>query len=133
MRLKKRLKLHEGYRGKPYFCDAGYWTIAYGHRMKNGMWISKKVAAYILKNDIWLAKKQLKSLNLKLNWARRSVCVEMIFWHGLSGFCNFVKTVIAIRDEDWNKAANELMDSDSGRKYSKRMTVLANIMRKGES
>ncbi len=133
MRLKARLQIHEGYRGRPYICSEGYWTIGYGHRMKNGMWISKKVASYILKGDIWLRKKQFKSLDIKMNSARRSVCIEMIFWHGLNGFKNFKLTVVALRKGDWNTAANEMMDSDSGRKYPTRMTNLTRDMRRGKS
>lgn len=134
MRLKKRLKIHEGYRGRPYHCPAGYWTIGFGHRMKNGMWLSEKVANYILGNDIWLAKKQLRGLDIKgLNRARRGVCVEMVFWHGLNGFKGFKRCIAALHRGDYDSAADEMMDSDSGRKYSVRMSALADIMRKGKS
>lgn len=134
MNLKKRLKLHEGYRGRPYICASGYWTFGYGHRihLNGGLWISKKVATLILKEDIKQARKEFKSLNMKMNRVRSGVCVEMIFWHGLNGFCGFIKTILALRNEDWDTAADEMMDSNSGRKYSKRMIVLANIMRKGQ-
>jgi len=55
----------------------------------------------------------------------------MIFWHGFKGFLKFKKCIAAIEKQDWNKAADEMMDSNSGREYKTRMSELADSMRAG--
>jgi len=131
--LKERLKREEGFSPVPYRCPAGFWTIGHGHKMHNsGIEISRLVADKILEEDIHLAESQFLSLGLfDLTRARRDVCIEMIFWHGLKGFLGFKKCITAIERMDWDTAADEMMDSKSGREYPERMTGLAEIMRHG--
>ena len=131
--LKERLKRHEGFSPVPYRCPAGSWTIGYGHKMHNaGIEISRLVADKILEEDIHLKESQFLSLgNFNLTRNRRDVCIEMIFWHGLHGFMKFEKMLRAMEYEDWDRAADEMMDSNSGRDYTIRMSELAELMRNG--
>ena len=133
MTLKERLKEHEGFRSSPYRDDRGNWTIAYGHFLGNGQAckISRQVAELILDEDIHLAIYQYESLGLSLDDVRMDVCCELIFWHGLAGFLKFRKTFYHIEFGNWDKAADEMMDSNSGREYKTRMTELADLMREG--
>jgi len=132
--LRDRIKRHEGGPHlRPYVCDAGYWTIGYGHYMSGGLKITNGMAEGLLDDDIHLAKFQFFSLCLEMNAARQDVCIEMIFWHGLRGFLGFKKTVQAIKKKDWDEAADEMMDSQSGENYPTRMQELADIMRIGEN
>lgn len=132
--LRDRIKRHEGGPHlRPYVCPRGYWTIGWGHYMDGGLKITNRMAEGLLDDDIHLAKFQFFSLCLEMNAARQDVCIEMIFWHGLKGFKGFKNTIQAIKDKDWNQAADEMMDSESGRKYKTRMAKLAKIMRKGEN
>ena len=131
--LKDRLKAHEGYRSTPYKCPAGYWTVGYGHFLGNGgIEISRMVADCILDEDIHLAESRYLSLGLpELTRNRKDVVVELIFWHGLAGFLKFKKCIKALEKGNWDKAADEMLDSQSGRNYAVRMSDLAQIMREG--
>lgn len=131
--LKERLKAHEGFRAEPYRCPAGHWTIGHGHYLGNGQAckMSPQVADLILEEDIHKATFEYLSLGWELDPVRKDVVIEMIFWHGLKGFLKFKKCIAAIEQEDWQKAADEMIDSQSGRDYRSRMTTLAMLMIKG--
>jgi len=131
--LKKRLKAHEGFRADIYRCSAGYWTCGYGHRIGNGQAckISPRVANLILEEDIHQATFKYLSLGWVLDSVRKDLIIEMIFWHGFKGFLKFKKCIAAIEKQDWNEAADEMMDSNSGREYKTRMSELAGLMRRG--
>jgi len=131
--LKERLKEQEEFKAEPYR-DASGWSIGFGHFLGNGQAckISRGVADLILDEDIHKATFEYLSLGWDyLSQNRQDVCREMIFWHGLKGFLRFKKCIAAIEKQDWEKAANELMDSMSGRNYAIRMQGLAELMRNG--
>ena len=132
MNLKERLKRMEGFKAEPYR-DANGWSIGFGHFLGNGQVckISKEVADLILDEDIHKATFEYLSLGWDLDPVRQDVIINMIFWHGLKGFLKFKKCIAAIEQEDWRKAADEMLDSMSGRNYATRMQVLADLMRDG--
>jgi lysozyme len=129
--LIKRLKKHEGLRLMPYTCPAGYPTIGYGHKLP----ITERQAEAILVEDLYRVSDQYmqwKGQNkLKLTPVRDEVLMEMIFWHGFNGFLGFKRMIEALRDVDYNRAADEMMDSQSGRLYPARMYELSVLMRDG--
>ena len=131
--LKERLKQHEGFRGKPYRDPVGFWTIGFGHFMGAGnCQISREIANLLLDEDIHKATFEYLSLGWEhLSQVRQDVCREMIFWMGLRGFLNFKKMVVAIEHSDWQKGADEMLDSQAGRNYTARMTELAVLMIEG--
>jgi len=133
MTLKERLKCMEGFKAEPYRDDRGNWTIGHGHFMGNGQayTISRRVADMILEEDIHRATFEYISLGWNLDYVRKDVIIEMIFWHGLKGFLGFKKCIAAIEKQDWQKAADEMLDSQSGRDYRARMTTLAYFMIEG--
>lgn len=130
MTLKERLKDHEGFRAEMYRCPEGYWTIGYGHFLGSGSCtISPQVADLILDEDIHKATFEYLSLGWDhLSQNRQDVCREMIFWMGFRGFLRFKKMIAAIEQKDWQKAADEMLDSQVGRNYRSRMTELAFLM-----
>jgi lysozyme len=129
--LIKRLKKHEGFRGYPYLCDAGSCTIGYGHKLP----ITERQAEAILIEDIYHVSDQYmrwKGRNkLKLSQVRDEILCELIYWHGFNGFLGFKRMIQALKDGDYNRAADEMMDSESGRKYKARMYELSVMMRDG--
>jgi len=129
--LKDRLKRQEGFSGTPYRCPAGFFILGFGHKMGDKFKISRRVASLILDEDIHLATFQYESLGLDLDDVRRDVILIMIFWHGLAGFLKFKKMLHHIEYRNWDKAADEMMDSASGRTYPTRMEELARLMRAG--
>ena len=55
--------------------------------------------------------------------------------HTCSNKCNgkqWVKTFAAIQNEDWEKAANEMLDSKWAKQVGQRAIRLSQMMRKGE-
>ena len=130
--LKERLKAHEGFRAEPYR-DVNGWSIGHGHYLGNGQVckISPQVADLILEEDIHRATFEYLSLGWELDPVRKDVAIEMIFWHGLKGFLKFKKCIAAIEQQDWQKAADEMIDSKSGENYPTRMKELAEIMVEG--
>jgi len=129
--LKEKLKRHEGFQGEMYRCPAGRWTIGWGHQIQIPCIVSRQVADLLLDEDIHRAEFEYISLGWTLDPARKDVIVEMIFWMGLTGTLNFKKMCAAIVQEDWNKAADEMVDSQAARNYPLRMYELAEIMRNG--
>jgi lysozyme len=129
--LIRRLKKHEGFKGYPYPCPRGYPTIGYGHRLP----ITERQAEAILIDDVYKVSDQYmkwKGQNkLKLTKTRDRVLMELIFWHGFSGFLLFKRMIQALKDKNYDLAADEMMDSDSGRKYKTRMYELSVMMRDG--
>jgi len=122
----------EGFRSTPYRCPGGSWTIGWGHNIDSGgCKISKQVAEIILEEDIHRAALEYISFGWNLNPVRKNVVINMIFWHGLAGFMKFEKMLHAIEYGQWDKAADEMMDSLSGRNYPTRMQELADLMRDG--
>lgn len=71
-----------------------------------------------------------------LNVPRMVVYVSMIYNLGWAGFCDFKKMRAAVREEDWDEAAKQILDSKAGRSslpgLRKRYQWLARVMRKGE-
>ena len=130
--LKSQLKRMEGLSLTPYRCPAGYWSLGFGHRMPDGgISISHQVAGLILDEDIDKATFEYLSLGWELGPVRKNVVIHMIFWMGMRGFLRFKKCIAAIEKEDWQEAADEMLDSQAGRNYTTRMTELADLMRDG--
>lgn len=133
--LVKRLKKHEALSLEVY-PDRGKWAIGYGHQCaEDHSPITIEQANEYLTSDIHKASDQYMRWKgdgqLKLSKTRDEVLVEMIFWHGWRGFLKFKKMIAAIKINDYEKAADEMIDSDSGRRYFTRMYELATLMRQG--
>jgi len=129
--LLRRLKKHEGLMVMPYLCPAGYLTIGYGHRLP----ITERQAEAILIEDVYKVSDQYmkwKGRNkLKLSQTRDEVLMELLFWHGFQGFKGFKRMISALKREDYETAADEMLDSNSGRNYPTRMYELSVLMRDG--
>jgi len=95
--------------------------------------ISDGVAVMMLENDIAVAHGAVENRSWfsALNDARRDVVVNMVFNLGLSGFSGFVKMIEAMREGDYFRAAEEMLDSKWARQVGFRASELAEIMRSG--
>lgn len=91
-------------------------TIGVGHNLFNG--ITYEQARGILFDDVNSCFSFLRSRFPEFNqWTigRRHALVDMVFNLGRGGFLSFTKMIKALRAEDWDKAAAEMLDSDYGR------------------
>ena len=82
------LKELEGLRLKAYRCQAGAWTIGYGHTLgvKEGMVIDEKLANKWLLSDIANVELTFRAPLSKLNNNQISALVILVFNVGIYGF-----------------------------------------------
>nr|DAR33104.1 MAG TPA: lysozyme [Caudoviricetes sp.] len=127
------IRRYEGFSRLPYKCPTGHLTIGYGHNLENG--ISANAALFILQEDLARAERAVKDAFpwwWKLDDARQFVIVDMAFNMGLAGLKGFKKMLAAIESGDFDKAAEEMLDSKYGRQVVHRARLNAEIMKTGE-
>ncbi|WP_176777437.1 glycoside hydrolase family protein [Candidatus Avelusimicrobium faecicola] len=127
------LRRYEGFSKLPYKCPTGHLTIGYGHNLENG--ISAAAAEFILQEDLARAERAVKDSFpwwWKLDDARQFVLVDMAFNMGQAGLKGFKKMLAAIESGDFDKAAEEMLDSKYGRQVVHRARLNAEIMKTGE-
>ena len=127
------LRRYEGFSKLPYKCPTGHLTIGYGHNLENG--ISAAAAEFILQEDLARAERAVKDSFpwwWKLDDARQFVLVDMAFNMGQAGLKGFKKMLAAIESGDFDKAAEEMLDSKYGRQVVHRTRLNAEIMKTGE-
>lgn len=131
--LVERVKKHEGFSSKPYKCPAGKLTIGFGRNIEdNG--ITKDEAEYLLINDVASARDELQKT---IPWVdtmsirRQYVLVEMVFNMGIAKFKQFKKMIEYCRTGDYDKAAEQALDSAWHKQVGKRAEVLAQVLKEG--
>jgi lysozyme len=133
-KLKSLLISHESYKQFPYVDNTGHLTIGIGRNL-NDRGISTSEAYYLLEDDIIYFTNKLNhflSFFCRLNEARQIVLIDMCFNLGIQGLLNFTKMISALESDDYERTANEMLDSKWATQVGERATCLANIMRKGE-
>ena len=132
MIIEEIIKGYEGFRSKPYKCTAGKLTIGYGRNLDD-VGISKREAGIMLESDIRFAEIELDSIidckNIDGN--RYHALVDLLFNMGKPTFLTFKKMIQAIKDEDWEKASDELLESRYANQVGVRATENAERLRGG--
>lgn len=116
----------------PYRCTSGKLTIGIGRNLDdNG--ITEQEAMILLHNDIVRVKNQLSHLPeyLNLDEVRRTVLANMCFNLGIGGLRTFKKMLSALDHGDYDKAADEMLESKWAHQVGKRAVRLARQMRTG--
>ena len=136
--LKTDLRHREGVRHKPYQDGLNVWTVGVGHNMTNP--ISERAVCVILEDDIAQAERDLEQTIPTWKQAdatRQRVMMHLSFALGLPNLRKFIKMRAAIRCENWNAAAVELLDSDWAREVGngtgQRAHELAEMLRRGDA
>jgi lysozyme len=122
--------LHEGKRNLPYEDTEGHLTIGYGHNLD--VPLSDKAIEQILLDDIATAESELDRIFpdwRDLSESRQNVLVDMMFNLGAPRYLSFVKFWAAMREEDYQTAAEEMVDSKWAIQVGTRAEVLADMMR----
>ena len=137
-KIKKQLIRHEGLKLKPYYCPAGKLTIGVGRNLED-RGISKTEAMVMLEADIKTARSDVEFIldhyNVqawKVNAAREGALVNVAFNIGRRSLLGFRKMFVAIRFDDWDKAADELLDSKYAEDVGGRAVELADQLRSGK-
>jgi lysozyme len=128
-KLKKDLIASEGICLKPYVDQVGKITIGIGRNLE-GNGISLEEATILLDNDIQRIQQELEVLEVfpSLSEVRQRVIFEMAFNLGIKRLLKFRKMWNAIYAEQWELAANEMLNSRWAKQVGKRAIRLARRM-----
>jgi lysozyme len=132
-KLTALLLRHEGLRLKPYIDTVGKLTVGVGHNLSD-KGISKSIAMAMLSEDI---TDTLNFLNLKFDWFKnlddvRARAIADLTFDLMGGLLDFHKMLEAIEVEDWDTAANELLDSKFAKQVPLRAKDLSYMIRTGK-
>jgi len=127
------LKLHEGFRRTVYQCTESFWTLGYGRNVQT-VGLTREEAEFLLRNDISRAR---ASCEHEVYWSalddvRRAVIIDMVINVGWSKFATFIRMRDAVRQEDYVRAAAEMLNSKWAGQVGDRARRLATMMRTGE-
>ena len=131
MNLIDEIKKHEGFKSTVYKCTEGYDTIGYGFAIKD-LEFDEEIAELILSRK--LGNLQLRICNT-FDWYIESpqkvqdVIMNMCYQMGLSGFSKFKKTIYYLETEQYEEAADEMLDSLWAKQTPNRAKELSNIIR----
>ena len=133
MSLEERIKRHEGCRSTPYKDSVGIMTVGDGRNLE-AVPFSQDEMDLMFRNDFERARKGAECLYVyeSLNRARRGVLIEMVFQMGIAGVGKFKKFLAAARQEDWQEAHDQMLDSKWHDQTPKRARELATIFLSGE-
>lgn len=128
------IRRHEGLELKPYLCTAGRMTIGYGRNLDdNGISVDEAVS--MLNKDIvnsLIECCEVFSNFGKLSDVRQAVLIDMMYNLGKTRLSKFKKMIAAVHEEDFSRAALEMLDSKWSKQVGKRSVRLANIMKSNE-
>ena len=135
--VKERIKEHEGFRDTVYSDSLGFATIGYGHlvlptdNFVEGVAYPKEHLEKIFDKDFDIALNSAESLlsGIEHNDTLKGIIVEMCFQLGKPRVLKFKKMWEAIRQKDYLKASEEMIDSNWHKQTTKRCKSLASIMR----
>lgn len=133
--LADMLKHEEGFRSHVYEDHLGYKTIGYGRCIEEniGLGITEEEASFLLMQDIERSVSECESFNwfADLDEPRAMVVVALAFQMGFPRLNKFGKMLAAFADEDYETAADELLDSRFANQVPRRAERLSQIIRTG--
>lgn len=132
--LLEQLRRHEGLKLKAYRDSVGKLTVGYGRNLDD-RGITEEEAGFMLDNDIdaVVADLERMPLYLGLDPVRQVVLANMAFNMGLPTLLTFSRMLGALADQDWQRAADEMLDSKWARQVGSRADELSELMRLGEA
>lgn len=130
------VKKHEGFRSEPYRCTAGYLTVAFGKRV-DYLNVDKETGEKWCLEDL---KKLDSRLRIVFQWYKdspkmiKAVVLDLVYQLGIKGFSRFKKSIYLLETEQYEEAAEELLDSKWARSDSpNRAKELSDIVAKVKS
>ena len=125
---KELIVKEEGFRSKPYQCSEGVWT--FGHGLT---YITEEESLQLVDNRIKSAISEMDSLlskeEISLDEYRKVILIDMIYQLGINGVSKFKKMLDALRDMDYDRAADEMLNSRWHKQTPVRCEYLAKRMR----
>jgi len=124
----------EGFRSKPYLCPAGKLTIGFGRNLED-VGITVDEAKMLAISDLEASYSELYHTFpwfSKLNEARQDALTNMNANLGLPRFLGFKKMIAALNEGDFEKAADEMLDSKWEKQVGRRAYRLSSMIRLGQ-
>jgi len=112
--LFDRLERYEGYRRYAYKDHLGHLTIGYGTMIeKPGQGVSRSAAKFMMKERVDEIYGALSVFDwfCELDDLRQECMVEMAYQMGINGLLGFRRMIAALKDGDYELAAEEALDS----------------------
>lgn len=131
--LVQQLMQDEGYRRFAYKDTMGFRTVGIGRNLDT-VGISLDEAYYLLNNDIAITEEKLLKIfgvYETLSDNRKMVLINMGFNMGIGKLTQFVQMMKALDKSDFEKAAQEMLDSHWAKEVPVRAARLGVLMRKG--
>lgn len=131
-KLIEQLKRHEGFRSKVYKDSAGILTIGYGTNLEH-RGVSEFEAELMLRNE-------LLDMEAKLNqneWfrmqdrVRKDALINLAYNLGYSGLLNFRKMIHYLKEQNYDLASKEALDSKWAKQVGKRALELSTQIKTG--
>lgn len=138
--LESRIIRHEGFCSVPKIDVYPNFVVGFGHDISKSEYdnysngITWDAAESLLQSDIFVVKSECAKVFpwiLGLSTLRQEVIWEMAFQMGIEGVSAFKNMIAAIRDQDWNKASQSMLDSAWHSETPSRCSELANLMKNG--
>jgi lysozyme len=106
-------------------------TIGYGRLLCAPGGISNAEAVFLFGTDWAKAEAAAKTLPCysRLNAVRQGVLIEMVFQLGIGGVRKFARMLDCLNRSDYDRAANEMLDSAWAKQTPTRAQRLADLMR----
>lgn len=138
--IKTRIKVHEGFRNTIYEDSLGKATIGYGHlltykdkQFKEGVEYSKEILEELFEQDYENAKNLTYSFlddnNIQICELGKGIILEMIFQLGIGNVNKFKKFKMALQEQDFVEASNEMVRSKWYSQTPERAKQLSELMR----
>jgi|TARA_R100001510_G_scaffold52514_1_gene53287 lysozyme len=132
-RLIDQLRLHEGVEKTVYDDSEGIPTIGVGRNLRD-RGLSDDEIDYLLSNDIDIVVRELDNVMpwwKDLDEVRQRVLCDLVFNLGMPRFSGFKKSISYMKQQMWDQAADELLDSKWARQVGRRAERLSEMMRTG--
>ena len=104
----------EGYKTTPYLDSRGLWTIGFGHLIKEGEQFTKidhHVAVAMLRKDYQNATEDIERMYPWSDGEVKLVMINMAFQLGPTGLSKFKDTVGYLKQQKYDLATGEMLDS----------------------
>ncbi len=132
-----QLEKDEGFRAFAYQDTEGFWTIGHGILIdrRRGGGITREESRYLMNNRVAL---KIAELDTNLPWwrnldeVRQGVLINMCYNLGIGNLLGFKNTLRLIREGNFEKAADNMLDSKWAEQVGARAHRLAVMMRTGE-
>jgi len=134
-KIQKQVKIDEGKRLFVYPDSRGILTVGWGHALLPNSEITEEIAVLLFEMD-WKRITDwygffIKKYQIELSPVRRGVIINMLFQMGYKGVCKFKKMITYLKVENYDKAAEEMLDSQWSRNHKSRSFRLARQMKTG--